>query len=104
TDSVGSDAIVVARGASQLLEMPRPVTRVAVADSTIANVVVLSPRELLLNGVSIGTTTIIVWDAEQGARTHPVEVTIDAAALQRQFDSLFPNELIQVSAMGNLVI
>jgi Flp pilus assembly secretin CpaC len=103
-DTAGQEALVIARGTSELLQLPRPITRVAVADSSIANVVVLSPRELLLNGITIGTTTLITWDAEEGARVRPIEVTIDAAALQRRFQMLYPNEAIEVTAMGNLVI
>ena len=103
-DAADSAVITLARGTSELLEMPLPITRVAIADSSIANVVVLSPRELLINGSGIGTTTLIVWDADEGAQVRPVEVTVDVASLQRQLNTLFPDENIQVSAIGDMVV
>jgi pilus assembly protein CpaC len=96
--------ITVARGQSQLLVEPVAVARVSIGDPDIADAVVVSPREVLVNGRGLGTTTLIIWDQAGGRRTYQVEVTVDATALQRTLQALFPGEDIRVSVTGNLVI
>jgi pilus assembly protein CpaC len=96
--------ILVARGQSHLLVEPAAVARVSIGDPDIADAVVVSPRELLVNGRGLGTTTLIIWDQAGGRRTYQVEVTADATALQRTLEALFPGEQIRVTVTGNLLI
>lgn len=100
----GADVITLSRGSAELMHLPDDLTRVAVADSSIANVIVLSPREILVNARAIGSTTLIVWDANDAARMHTVDVTVDVTALQRQFAALFPEEVVQAMALGNVLV
>ena len=99
-----AEVISVARGASKLLNLENSLTRVAISDTTIANVVVVSPRELLVNGLAFGNTTLIVWDANNTPLTYTIEVSVDVAALNRQFATLFPDEGIQATGHGNVVV
>jgi pilus assembly protein CpaC len=96
--------VTVARGQSALLTKPRAVQRISIADTTIANAFLVSPQELLVNGIGLGTTTLIIWDQTGGRRTYSVEVTADASALQRTLETLFPGENVQVTAVGNMLI
>jgi pilus assembly protein CpaC len=75
-----------------------------VASADVAEAVVVSPNELLIHGREIGTTSLVIWDAEGGRTLYPVEVTLDAAALETHFRALFPDEQIEVSASGNTYI
>ena len=102
---VASEGVVtVGRGTSALLPQPTPVRRVSIGDPEIADAVVVSPREILVNGRRLGSTTLFVWDANENRRIYNIEVTVDAAALQRQLRALFPREQIAVTASGNMVI
>jgi pilus assembly protein CpaC len=96
--------IIVARGQSTLITTPRSVQRVSIGDPSIADAVVISPTEVLVNGIGLGTTTLIIWDQAGGRRTYSIEVTVDATALQRTLQALFPGEPVQVTAVGNMVI
>lgn len=96
--------IRVARGMSALLVSAEDLTRVSVADPDVAEAVVMSPTELTINGRSLGTTTLAVWDTTGGRKLYAVEVTVDAPTLQRYLGLLFPDEDIDVSAQGNTVI
>ncbi|HSK18059.1 MAG TPA: type II and III secretion system protein family protein [Longimicrobiales bacterium] len=96
--------VTVARGQSALLTQPRAVQRISIADTTIANAFLVSPQELLVNGIGLGTTTLIIWDQTGGRRTYSVEVTADASALQRTLDTLFPAEDVRITAVGNMLI
>jgi pilus assembly protein CpaC len=96
--------VTVARGQSALLTQPRPVQRLSIADTTIANAFLVSPQELLVNGIGLGTTTLIIWDQAGGRRTYSIEVTVDASALERTLQALFPGEQVRITAVGNMVI
>jgi pilus assembly protein CpaC len=97
--------ITVARGQSVLLTQPRAVERVAIADPAIADYDVMPGRlEMLVRGIGLGTTTLIVWDVAGGRRTYSVEVTVDASALERTLQALFPAEQVRITAVGNVVI
>jgi pilus assembly protein CpaC len=98
------EVVRVARGQSALLLQPTAVARVSIGDPSIADAVVISPREVLVNGIELGTTTLILWDQAGQRRVYTVEVTVDAAALDRTVRSLFPGEPVRVTASANIVI
>lgn len=96
--------IIVPRGNSVLLTHPGTLERVTVGNPEVAEPVVLTPQEVVVNGTGIGTTTIFLID-RSGARTvYTVRVTADAPTLQREFERLFPGEEVRASAMGNTII
>ncbi len=50
-------------GQGELLTFPGELSRVVVAEPKIADAVVVSPREVMVNAKGIGKTTLIVWEA-----------------------------------------
>lgn len=102
---VASEGVVtVGRGTSALLPQPSNVRRISIGDPEVADAVVVSPREVIVNGRKLGSTTLFVWDVNGTRRVYNIEVTADAAALQRQIRALFPREQISVTSSGNIVI
>jgi pilus assembly protein CpaC len=95
--------VSVSKGASALLVNPVPIQRFSVGEPSIAEALVLSPTEVLINGKSLGTTTLFLWDNATTVRVYSVEVTADAPALQRYIRNAMPQEEIEVSASGNSV-
>ena len=95
--------ISVSRGSSALMINPVPISRFSVGEPSVAEAVVLSPTEVLINGKGLGTTTLLIWDNSGQVRVNSVEVTADAPGLQRFLKQLMPDEDIQVSASGNTV-
>jgi pilus assembly protein CpaC len=95
--------ISVSKGSSVLLVNPLAISRFSVGDPNIAEAIVLSPTEVLINGKGLGTTTLLIWDNSGQVRVNSVEVTADAPGLQRFLKQLMPDEDIQVSASGNTV-
>ncbi|VEF08037.1 type II and III secretion system protein [Pseudomonas fluorescens] len=53
----------VGEGLQQALQSPVPITRVAVGDPKIADVLVTGDQGLLLTGVAPGATTLMIWSA-----------------------------------------
>ncbi len=95
--------VSLSKGGSALLVNPVPISRFSVGDPNIAEVTVVSPTEVILNGKGLGTTTLFIWDNTSQVRVYSVEVTADAPALERYLRSLMPNEEIQVSSSGNSI-
>ena len=95
--------LTLAKGASLLLVNPVNFQRYTIGDPGIAEPVVVSPTELLINAKGVGTTSLILWDVGGGPRLYTVEVAADAPGLQRYLELLLPGENIVVTSSGNSV-
>ena len=95
--------ITVSKGASALLQNGTAIIRVTVGDPNIADALVVSPTEAVINGKALGSTTLLVWDNQTQPRIYSVEVTADAPALQRYIKAVLPDENITVTSTGNTV-
>ena len=93
--------ITVSAGASALLVYDGAVARFSIGEPTIADAIVVSPREVLVNGKKLGTTSLLVWDPAGGVKVYSVEVTADAPALERYLRNLFPQDSFAVTASAN---
>lgn len=95
--------IQVERGKTALITFNADITQISVGDSAIADYTLLDPRQVMINGFTIGATSLIVW--ELGVpRMFNIEVTADATALESQLATLFPGADIAVSTSGAAVI
>lgn len=79
-------------GKSQLLKFDEPVTRVSITDPQYADVVLLSPQELLLNGKKAGRTSLIFWGANNQPVFYNLVVQQDADAFLQAVEEIAPNE------------
>ena len=95
--------VSVSKGASVLIVNEVPLQRFSVGDPNVAQAVVVSPTEVLVNGKTLGTTSLVLWDNAGTPRLYSVEVTADAPGLERYLTALMPQEKISVSASGNSV-
>jgi len=88
---------------SLVLETPAGAQRVSVASGDVAEAVVVSPNEVLINGKGPGTTSLVVWDVSGHRSIFDVQVTpsrtrLDAvrAELQREL----PGQPIEIHQEG----
>jgi pilus assembly protein CpaC len=95
--------VSVSKGASALLVNTTPIQRFSIGDPTVAEAVVVSPTEILINGKTLGTTSLFLWDNTGSIKLYSVEVTADAPGLQRYLSSVLAGETIDVIASGNVV-
>jgi pilus assembly protein CpaC len=96
--------VSVARGTSALITTIAPAERVALGDPDIADAIVMSPNEILVNGQQVGTTSLLVWDRTGRVSMYTLEVTPDIGGLERQIRSLFPDLPIRLSSAGEAVV
>jgi pilus assembly protein CpaC len=93
-----------------LVDCARPVERVAVGSSDLAEATAVSPTEIMLNGKAPGETTLIVW--QTGGVRQFFNVTVHASTyavndhldtVRRELRAEFPGQTLRVSAEGGLV-
>jgi pilus assembly protein CpaC len=90
-------------GRSTVLNTEFDVVRIAVTSPTIADAVVVAPREILIDGKGPGTVSLIVWGSSTRTQ-YDIVVEPGISVLQQQFRQLFPGENIQVSFSDQAVI
>jgi pilus assembly protein CpaC len=95
--------MTVSMGESSLLKYGGALQRFSIGDPGIADVVAVSPGELLITGKKLGSTSLLVWDPSGQVVIYSIEVTADAPALERYLNGLFPGSQISVAASGNTV-
>jgi pilus assembly protein CpaC len=95
--------VSVSKGASALLVNTTAIQRFSIGDPTVAEAVVVSPTEVLINGKALGTTSLFLWDNAGGIKLYSIEVTADAAGMERYLASVLEGEHVDVVASGNVV-
>jgi pilus assembly protein CpaC len=95
--------VTVSKGASALLVNTTAIQRFSIGDPSVAEAVVVSPTEVLINGKTLGTTSLFLWDNSGNIKLYSIEVTADAAGLQRYLTSVLEGERVDVTASGNVV-
>ena len=63
--SLKADPITVVAGESTIIKAPWPTVRVAVTDPKFANVQILTPDQILLQGINVGSTDLILWSEDE---------------------------------------
>jgi pilus assembly protein CpaC len=96
--------IDVAAGGHSVIETPAAITRVAIADPSIIDVLPVTARELVINGKAAGTTSLLVWDASGTRAAFNIRVSPDAANIEADLRRLFPGEDVQVRTSGKSVV
>ena len=98
----------VLTGKSLIVDSPVNIQRVALADGTIAEALVTSPRELLLHGKTPGQTSLIVW--QQGGTRLLFDLTVlpnnskmqeMQEGIRRQLEKEIPGTELDVSLENN---
>ena len=85
---------------SMVFRLAERAKRVSVSQSGVADVVVVAPSQLLINGKAVGTTSLIVFNEKGDVSNYDLIVLPDIAALRGQFRQLFPNEKLEVATSG----
>ncbi|HJV65391.1 MAG TPA: pilus assembly protein N-terminal domain-containing protein [Geomonas sp.] len=98
---VSTDVVV---NHSVLLNLQHPSKRVSVASPEIAELVVISPTQVQINGKKIGSTSLIVWDKNDKTSFFDIHVTGDFEVLQNQINKAAPNDTIKVEFANDTIV
>jgi pilus assembly protein CpaC len=106
---VGSDLnarfIALGVGKSVVIDLPRDIKDVLIADPKIANAVVRSARRAYIIGAAVGQTNIFFFDAE-GRQIGGYEIAVkrDLNGIRNAIKQALPGSDIQVEAVGDSIL
>jgi pilus assembly protein CpaC len=101
-DETGTVRLLVGRSA--IVNTAVPITRVSLTSAEVADALVTTPNQLLIQGKVPGTISMFVWD--RGGTMHRYDVTVerDLSTLATHMRELFPGESINVASNGKAVV
>ena len=99
-----AQSIPVYANQSVLLNTDFNIRRISVAKPETADVLVISPRQLLIIGKIPGTTSLVYWDEEDIPRMAEIIVGINLDKVREDLGKIAPNEALELTASGNALI
>ena len=87
-DTVAAPTITLIAGRGELLQFKEDIVRVVVSEPKIADAVVVSPREVMVNAKTPGHATVIVWEGTLEPARYEITVTPDQMEIQSQRHAL----------------
>jgi pilus assembly protein CpaC len=92
-------------GKSVIIDLPRDVKDVLVADPKIANAVVHSPQRAYIIGTAVGQTNVVFFDSEgQQMAAYDIAVKRDLNGVRAALKQMLPNAAIQTEGVGDGVM
>jgi len=88
-------SIRVTRGRSQIIKFAQPITRLSIAEPTVADLIPLSPDQIMINGKLRGVTSLIVWDENGQEGIFDLYVQNDTSEMLDAVNAIAPHEKIQ---------
>src|SRR3954466_10441221 len=92
-------------GKSIVIDLPRDIKDVLVADPKIANAAVRSPPRAYIIGAAIGQTNIVFFDsAGQQIAAYDIAVKRDLNGVRAALKQVLPNSDIQIDGLGDGIV
>jgi len=104
TPAPSPKTIEVNANESVLLDTPFDIKRVSVARPETADVTVVSPRQMVIIGKSVGTTTLVYWSQAEVAASVDVVVRVNLHEVKEDLQRIAPGQEFEVTAAGDTLI
>jgi len=85
-------------GKTKLMDSTDAIQRVSVTEPKTADVVIISPHQIIINGKKVGVTNLIIWNKDGSNHVFDLLVSPDVELVRRRLDELFPNSEVEVEA------
>src|SRR5215467_14495470 len=103
-ESEGPQSLHLLVGRSIVISSPARIKRVSLADPNIAEAVVVSPTQVLVNGKAPGGVSLILWDESDQSQAFEVSVDIDVLGLSQKIHEVFPTEDVHIETSRDVVM
>jgi pilus assembly protein CpaC len=108
-ESHATQEIKLLEGRGQLLRFDRDLAKVAVAEPKVADAVVISPREVMVNAKGVGRTTVIIWEGEPDPQPQQYNITVtadtsDYEAFSKQVQDSVAGGNVKLAAHGDTAV
>lgn len=93
------------QGKSVLLKSELAVSRVSVSNPNVADVKVLSPKEIYVLGKSSGLTNVTLWDkTKRVIAVYDIYVTTDVGVIQHEIQAVSNGGKVRVRSVGHTLL
>jgi pilus assembly protein CpaC len=103
-ESTGAAPLRVMVGKSLLINTTERLRRVSVTDPSVADAIVVTPTQVLVNGLAPGEVSLLIWDELERSRSFDLRVDVDITAASEEMRKLFPDEEISVTPSRNAIV
>ena len=100
----GAAPLRVMVGKSLLINTTERLKRVSVTDPTVADALVVTPTQVLVNGLAPGEVSLLIWDELERSRSFDLRVDVDISAASEEMHRLFPDEQINVTPSRSAIV
>ncbi len=100
----GAAPLRVMVGKSLLINTTERLKRVSVTDPAVADALVVTPTQVLVNGLSPGEVSLLIWDELERSRSFDLRVDVDITAATEEMHRLFPDEQITVTPSRSAIV
>jgi pilus assembly protein CpaC len=91
-------------GRSLVITSPGRIKRISLADPAIAEALVVSPTQVLVNGKTPGGVSLLIWDESDQSQAFEVSVDIDVLGLSQKIHEVFPAEQVHIETSKDVVM
>ena len=91
-------------GRSLVITSPTRIKRVSLADPEIAEAIVVSPTQVLVNAKKPGGVSLMIWDEADLSQAFELSVDIDVLGLSEKIHEVFPTENVHIDTSKDVVI
>jgi pilus assembly protein CpaC len=100
----GAAPLRVMVGKSLLINTTERLKRVSVTDPTVADALVVTPNQVLVNGLAPGEISLLIWDEAERSRSFDLRVDVDITAAAEEIHRIFPDEQISVTPSRSAIV
>jgi pilus assembly protein CpaC len=102
--TAGAAPLRVMVGKSLLINTTERLKRISVTDPSVADAVVVTPTQVLVNGLAPGEVSLLIWDDQERSRSFDLRVDVDITAATEEMHHLFPDEQITVTPSRSAIV
>jgi len=102
--TAGAAPLRVMVGKSLLINTTERLKRVSVTDPSVADPLVVTPTQVLVNGLAPGEVSLLIWDELERSRSFDLRVDVDITAASEEMHRLFPDEQINVTPSRSAIV
>ena len=99
--------VKLVEGRGELLRFQKDIQRVVISEPKIADAIVISPREVMVNAKGPGHTTLIIWEDGADPAQYEVEVGKDTSewdAFRKQIEESANGSKVSVTGSGETIV
>lgn len=100
----GAAPLRVMVGKSLLINTTERLKRVSVTDPSVADALVVTPTQVLINGLSPGEISLLIWDEVERSRSFDLRVDVDITAATEEIHKVFPDEKIDITPSRSAIV